>query len=167
MTPSEVLWYPTSHTKKGGERNGAVPSHEFSGEVAEAGEGVKAFAVGQEIYGMNDWFAGGALAEYCVTRADWITPKPQRLSHVEAASVPIGALTAWQGLFDRGETPCGRAPPGAGRAAGAVGVFAIQFAHSRGVDVTAANAEFVNGLGANRVLDYTFEEEVRRYGRGI
>ena len=46
---------------------------------------------------MNDWFAEGALAEYCVTRPEWIANKPRVLSHEEAASVPISALTAWQG----------------------------------------------------------------------
>jgi NADPH:quinone reductase-like Zn-dependent oxidoreductase len=59
VTPSEVEWHPTWHTKDGADRTGAVPCHEFSGEVAESGEA---------IYGMNDWFADGALAEYCVTR---------------------------------------------------------------------------------------------------
>jgi len=167
VTPTELQWYPTSQTAAGGERKGAVPSHEFSGDIAEVGEGVDRFTIGQQIYGMNDWFADGALAEYCVTRADSIAPKPQRLSHAEAASVPIGALTAWQGLFDRAKLQRGERVLVQG-GAGAVGVFAIQLAHSRGADVTATasahNVEFVKGLGAARVLDYKavkFEDEVR------
>jgi NADPH:quinone reductase-like Zn-dependent oxidoreductase len=167
VTPTELVWYPTSHLKTGEPRTGAVPCHEFSGEIARIGEGVAGLSAGQEIYGMNDWFADGALAEYCVTRPEWIAPKPLRLTHVEAASVPIGALTAWQGLFDRAKIQPGEHVLVHG-GAGAVGIFAIQLARSRGALVTttvsAHNIEFVKRLGANQVIDYKaarFEEEVR------
>ena len=50
---------------------------------------------------MNDWFADGATADYCLSAATSVAVKPSRLSHLEAASVPIGVLTAWQGLFER------------------------------------------------------------------
>ena len=50
---------------------------------------------------MNNWFSDGATAEYCITQPSSIAQKPTGLTHIEAASVPIGALTAWQGLFDR------------------------------------------------------------------
>jgi len=158
VTPTEVIWYPTSHTKNGQPRIGAIPSHEFSGEIAETGE---------EIYGMNDWFADGALAEYCVTQPAWVAPKPRRLSHAEAASVPIGALTAWQGLFDRAKLQPGERVLIHG-GAGAVGIFAIQLARSRGAHVittvSARNIEFVIGLGANEAIDYKtvpFEAKTR------
>lgn len=167
VTPTELVWYPTSHTKNGDRRTGAVLSHEFSGEIAEIGAGVAGLAIGQEVYGMNDWFADGALAEYCVTGPDWIAPKPGRLGHAEAASVPIGALTARQGLFDRAKLQSGESVLVHG-GAGAVGVFAIQLARWRGAHVTttvsAHNAEFVKGLGAGRVIDYKatpFEEQLR------
>src|ERR1700712_5291520 len=101
ITPTELLWYPTLHTKSGDKRNQAVPGHEFSGVIAALGEGVADLEIGQEIYGMNEWFADGALAEYCITQPASIAPKPRSLTHVQAASVPIGALTAWQGLIDR------------------------------------------------------------------
>ena len=127
VTPTELLWYPTSHTKNGDQRNGAVPSHEFSGEIAEIGARVAGISIGQEVYGMNDWFADGALAEYCITQPDWIAPKPRHLSHAEAASVPIGALTAWQGLFDRAKLQPGERVLVHG-GAGAVGVFVLQLA---------------------------------------
>jgi NADPH:quinone reductase-like Zn-dependent oxidoreductase len=158
ITPTEVLWSPTWRTKNGENRTGAVLSHEFSGEIAETGE---------EIYGMNDWFADGALAEYCVTQPAWIAPKPRHLSHAEAASVPIGALTAWQGLFDRAKLqPRERVLIHGG--AGGVGIFAIQLAHSHGAHVittvSARNSEFVTELGANEVIDYKaapFENKAR------
>jgi NADPH:quinone reductase-like Zn-dependent oxidoreductase len=87
-------------TQDGGKRSGAILGHEFSGIIAAHGEGVVA-KVGQAVYGMNDWFADGAIAEYCTTQPSSVAPKPVRLTHKEAATVPIGALTAWQGLFDR------------------------------------------------------------------
>ncbi len=52
---------------------------------------------------MSDWFADGATAEFCVTQPQSIAPKPATLTYEEAASVPIGALTAWQGLLDAGK----------------------------------------------------------------
>jgi NADPH:quinone reductase-like Zn-dependent oxidoreductase len=117
-----------------------VPSHEFSGEIAEIGEGVTRLSTGQQVYGMNDWFEDGALAEYCITRPDWIAPKPSRLTHAEFASVPIGALTAWQGLFDRAKFLPGERVLIQG-GAGAVGLFAVQFARSRGAYVIATASE--------------------------
>src|SRR5262245_55929325 len=102
ITPTELLWYPTTHQKSGEPRRRAVPGHEFSGTIAALGKGVgTSFEIGQEVFGMNDWFAEGATAEYCCTVPSAVVPKPHRLSHAEAASVPIGALTAWQGLFRR------------------------------------------------------------------
>ena len=167
VTPTEVLWYPTSHTKSGDPRAGAVPSHEFSGVIAAAGAGAVGFGNGDEIYGMNDWFGQGALAGYCVTQPQWIAPKPRRLSHAEAASVPIGALTAWQGLFSRAKLQPGERVLVQG-GAGAVGVFAVQLARHRGArvvaTVSARNIEFVKSLGAGQAIDYTagpFEAEVR------
>src|SRR5262245_58964405 len=97
VTPSELIWYPTSNTKTGEPRERAVPGHEFSGVVVETGDGVAGVAAGDEVYGMNDWFDDGATAEYCVTVPSSIAPKPSRLGHEEAAAAPIGALTAWQG----------------------------------------------------------------------
>src|ERR1700761_5029411 len=101
VTPTELSWYPTTHTQSGDQRRGAIPGHEFSGVVTALGDGVTGLALGDEVYGMNDWFADGATAEYCLTRPDWIAPKPAGMTHIEAASLPISALTAWQGLFDR------------------------------------------------------------------
>ena len=71
LTPTELLWYPTTHTKSGEKRTGAIPGHELSGVVAALGEGVTGTSVGDEIFGMNDWFAEGATADYCLTRPEW------------------------------------------------------------------------------------------------
>src|SRR5271169_5495674 len=101
VTPTELLWYPTTQKKDGTPRKGAVPGHEFSGVVAELGKNINGFEVGQEIYGFNDWFADGATAEFCLTTPQSIAGKPATLTHEAAATVPIGALTAWQGLLER------------------------------------------------------------------
>jgi len=170
VTPTELLWYPTTHTKQGGARTRAVPGHEFSGIIAAVGKGADGFNVGDEIYGMSDWFADGATAEFCLTQPQNIALKPKSLTHELAATVPIGALTAWQGLFDRAKMQSGERVLIHG-AAGAVGLFVVQLAHLRGAYViataSARDAEFVKQLGADEVIDYEtsrFEDQVENVG---
>ena len=155
---TELGWYPTTHTKTGGKRSHAVPGHEFSGVIADLGAGAEGFEIGQEVYGMNDWYADGATAEYCITQPSYIAPKPAALTHVQAASVPISAMTAWQGLYDRAKLQAGESVLVQG-GAGGVGMFAIQLARLRGARVlataSAANLDFVsswepNGLSITR-----------------
>jgi NADPH:quinone reductase-like Zn-dependent oxidoreductase len=167
VTPTELQWYPTTHTKEGSIRSGAVPGHEFSGTVEAVGEGLADFTVGDEIFGLNDWFADGAAADFCITTPAMVARKPAKLSHIEAATVPIGALTAWQGLVDKGQLQSRQRVLIHG-GAGAVGLFAVQVARQRGAYVIATASTrtlgFVRDLGANEVLDYAacrFEEKVR------
>jgi NADPH:quinone reductase-like Zn-dependent oxidoreductase len=167
VTPTELQWFPTTHRRTGETRTGAVPSHEFSGIVAAVGEEVADVEIGQMVYGMNDWFAEGALADYCIAQPSSIAPKPASLTHIEAASVPIGALTAWQGLFDRAKLQAGERVLVHG-GAGAVGLFAVQLARHHGAHVvstaSAHNLEFVLHLGAEQVIDHRamrFEEHIR------
>jgi NADPH:quinone reductase-like Zn-dependent oxidoreductase len=167
VTPTELGWYPTSHTQSGGTRTGAILGHEFSGVVELVGEGGDMGQVGRAVFGMNDWYADGATAEYCVAPATGVAEKLARLSFAEAATVPIGALTAWQGLLDRAKLEAGERVLIHG-GAGAVGVFAIQLARGAGAHVitTASlrNFELLKDLGANEVIDYRsrpFEESAR------
>lgn len=157
LTPTETEWYPSRHLKNGETRVRPIPGHEFSGVVSAVGSDVTSVAVGDEIFGMNDWFADGAMAEYCVTLPCSIAPKPFGLSHVDAAAVPIGALTAWQGLFERLNLLESDRILIQG-AAGAVGTFAVQLAHRTGAYVVATaapqNFELVRDLGADEVIDY-------------
>ncbi len=149
-------------------RRRAVPGHEFSGVVAAVGEDAKGFDVGEEVYGMNDWFADGATAEYCITQPGSIAPKPAKLTHVEAASVPLAALTAWQGLFDRAKLrrasacSCTAAP-----APWACSRFNLRRSHGAQVITTASaqNFAFVKQLGAEQVIDYQ-RGAFRRIHRG-
>jgi NADPH:quinone reductase-like Zn-dependent oxidoreductase len=168
VTPTELLWVPTWTTRDGGPRPlPVIPGHEFSGEVAALGEGVTAIGVGETVYGMNDWLADGAQAEYTLARPADIARKPASVDHTHAAVTPISALTAWQGLFERARLAAGHHVLIHG-AAGGVGLFAVQFAHRRGARVTATaaagNLDFVRGLGADDVIDYRaerFEGRVR------
>lgn len=157
LTPTELSWYPTLHTKSGALREDAVPGHEFSGIVAAVGEGVGSLAVGREVYGMNDWYSNGAMADYCVAPFFAVAEKPRSLTHAEAASVPIAALTAWQALFDHADLRPGERVLIHG-GAGAVGVFAIQLANLRGAHVSTTvssrNRNLVMNLGARQVIDY-------------
>lgn len=157
VTPSEIHWYPTTHRIDGSHRVGAIPGHEFSGIVEALGEDVVDIEIGDEVFGMNDWFAEGSTAEYCTTAATSVVTKPANLSHAEAASIPIGALTAWQGLFDRAKLACGETVLIHG-GSGAVGVYAIQFAKRAGANVVVTaserDREFLQHLGAAEVIDY-------------
>jgi NADPH:quinone reductase-like Zn-dependent oxidoreductase len=158
VTPTELLWYPTTHTKEGAARRSAVPGHEFSGVVAARGANVHTFDVGDSVYGMNDWFAAGATAEYCVTLPQNIAKKPATLSYEAAAVVPIASLTAWQGLVERAKLQPGERVLVQG-GAGAVGLFAVQLAHLQGAYVIAVvsgkDVDFVKRLGADEVIDYS------------
>jgi NADPH:quinone reductase-like Zn-dependent oxidoreductase len=157
VTPTELHWDPTSHTKDGAPRLGAIPGHEFSGVIAALGRDTRGFQTGQEIYGMNDWFADGAVAEFCVTQPESIELKPATLTHEAAATVPIGALTAWQGLLERAKIQRGERVLVHG-AAGSVGIFAVQLASLHGAHVigtaSAHNLKLVAELGAEEVIDY-------------
>jgi NADPH:quinone reductase-like Zn-dependent oxidoreductase len=157
VTVTELVWYPTTHTKAGTPRENAIPGHEFSGIIAALGEDVTGLTIGQPVYGMNDWFAEGATADFCLTLPSSIAPKPATLTHAEAATIPIGALTAWQGLFDRANLqPNDRVLIHGG--AGAVGLFAVQLAHRHGAHVIATAStqtlSLVKQLGADQVIDY-------------
>jgi len=167
VIPTELLWSPTTHTKEGAARTGVVPGHEFSGVVSAEGANVHTFEIGDEVYGMNDWYAEGATAEFCVTLPQNIAKKPATLSHEAAATVPIAALTAWQGLFVRAKIRPGERVLVHG-GAGAVGLFVVQLAHLHGASVIATvsgpDADFVKQLGADQVIDYKvtrFEDRVQ------
>jgi NADPH:quinone reductase-like Zn-dependent oxidoreductase len=168
VTPTELDWYPTTHAKDGTPRKRAVPGHEFSGVIAAIGKNTKGFEVGHAIYGMSDWFVDGATAEFCVTQPQSIALKPVKLTHETAATVPIGALTAWQGLFERAKLQPGERVLVHG-GAGAVGLFAVQLAHLHGAHVIATasqkNLQPVAELGADEVVDYKASRFEDRSGK--
>jgi NADPH:quinone reductase-like Zn-dependent oxidoreductase len=168
VIPTELGWAPTRTARDGTPRHlPLVPGHEFSGVVAACGPGVADFRVGDAVFGTNDWYADGALAEYCVARAADLATKPRSIDHVHAAAVPISALTAWEGVLDRGGVGPGQRVLVHG-SAGAVGTFAVQLAAWRDAHViatcSAENAALVRELGADEIVDYAttrFEDVVR------
>ena len=117
-----------------------------------------AWRVGDAVYALADFERDGVAADYAVVAAGLLAPKPQALSHVESAAVPLAALSAWQGLFDHGKLNAGERVLIHG-AAGGVGSFAVQLARQRGAHVigtaSAAGVETVRELGADEVVDNT------------
>jgi NADPH:quinone reductase-like Zn-dependent oxidoreductase len=144
----------------------ATPSYEFSGVVVAVAPDVGDRAVGEAVYALGDFDRDGAAADYTVTSASFLAPKPRTLGHPESAAIPLAGLSAWQGLFDHGELAEGQRVLIHG-AAGGVGGFAVQLARWRGARVIAtassANLDAARALGADEVIDDTktpFEEVV-------
>lgn len=141
------------------------PGRNIAGIVEAVGTDVTAFAPGDEVYGT----AVAAFAEYAATRPDRIAPKPTGLTFEEAATVPVSALTALQAIRGKGDVQEGQQVLITG-AAGGVGTFAVQLAHTFGARVTAvastSKLDAVRALGADDVIDYTREDFLagpRRY----
>ena len=134
---------------------------DYSGTVEAVGRNVTQFKPGDDVFGGRT----GALAEYVSARADRaVVLKPDNLTFEQAASVPIAAITALQGLRDKGKIQPGQKVLING-ASGGVGTFAVQIAKTFGADVTGVcstrNVEMVRSLGADQVIDYTREDYTR------
>ena len=130
-----------------------TPGLEGAGIVEAVGENVTAFQPGQSVFG----FVTGGYAEYAVAAASELQPKPAHLTFEEAASVPMGALVAWQAVIEAANVQAGQRVLVQG-AAGGVGLYAVQLALWKGARVigtsSARNLEFVRSLGAAEALDY-------------
>jgi NADPH:quinone reductase-like Zn-dependent oxidoreductase len=140
-----------------------VPGADLAGVVEKVGSGVTSFQPGQQVFGRS---SQGSYTEYGIAPANTLALKPKSLSFDEAATIPVGATTAWQGLFDHGNLQSGQRVLILG-GAGGVGLFAVQFAHWKGAHVISTastrNVDFVRSLGAETVIDYTkahVEDEV-------
>jgi NADPH:quinone reductase-like Zn-dependent oxidoreductase len=131
---------------------------DFAGKVEAVGEKVTQFQPGDEVFGGRT----GAFAEYvCVRESRAVVPKPANVTFEEAAAVAVAALTALQGLRDKGQFQPGQKVLING-ASGGVGTFAVQIAKAFEADVTGVcstrNVELVRSLGADQVVDYTKED---------
>src|SRR4051794_23361997 len=140
---------------------------DLSGEVAALGSGISDMAVGDQVFGVTNTQFLGAYAEYAVASAAMLAKKPSSLSYVEAASVPVIAVTAWQGLFDQAHVEAGQTVVIHG-AAGNVGAYAVQLARRARLRSIATagtkDVDYVRALGADKVVDYhtqRFEDEVK------
>ncbi len=156
FTPTEMAWPSTWVDRAGKDRRPVIPAHEVSGIVTGLGYGTTGFAIGDAVYGLTDWYRDGAAAEYVAVEARNLAPKPARLSHREAAAIPMAGLTAVQALFDHGRLAAGQTVLILG-AGGGVGTFAVQLAHSAKARVVASARgwarEIVLGLGADLFID--------------
>jgi NADPH:quinone reductase-like Zn-dependent oxidoreductase len=164
---NELKWDVTYQTKAGSPRVLPIPGRDLSGVVEEVGPGVTAPVKGSEVYAMLDYGCDGAEAEFTIALPNELAPKPGTLDYVQAAAVPLSALTAWQALFEHANLAAGQTVLIQG-AAGGVGVFAVQLARWAGAHViataSARNRDFLRELGVNEVIDYTttrFEEVVQ------
>ena len=142
-----------------------VPGLDVAGRVEAVGKDATQFQPGDEVFGI----CSGSFAEYAGAREEQVAPKPANLTFEQAAAVPVSAVTALQGLRDKGKVQPGQKVLIIG-AAGGVGTFAVQLAKAFGAEVTGVcsttKADLVRSIGADDVIDYTrddFADGVRRY----
>lgn len=138
---------------------------DLAGRVESAGGNVKQFQAGDEVFGA----APGSFAEFACARQDLLVLKPPSITFEEAAALPVAAITALQGLRDKGHIQIGQEVLIEG-ASGGVGTFAVQIAKSFGAEVTAVAStkklDDARSLGADHVIDYTrenFTKSGKRY----
>jgi NADPH:quinone reductase-like Zn-dependent oxidoreductase len=141
---------------------------DMAGRVETIGSSVKLFKPGDEVFGYLPSSTGrGTFAEYVCAEENAIAPKPANLSFEQAAAVPLAAITALQGLRDKGNVQPGQKVLIQG-ASGGVGTFAVQIAKALGAEVTGVcstrNLDMVRSLGADHVIDYR-KEDFTRNGR--
>ena len=146
------------------------PGVDVAGQVEAVGRNVTQFKAADEVFGT----CRGAFAEYATSQSvpgmkSVLVRKPANVTFEQAASAPVAALTALQGLRDKGRIQHGQRVLING-AAGGVGTFAVQLARSFGANVTGVcstrNADTVRSIGADRVIDYTkenFTQSGQRY----
>jgi NADPH:quinone reductase-like Zn-dependent oxidoreductase len=134
-----------------------TPGFDVSGVVESVGAGVSKFKPDDAVFAMLDLRRGGAYAEYAIVKESEAAMKPTKSTHVEAAAIPLVALTAWQALFDTAKLEKGQTVLIHG-GAGGVGSIAVQLAKAKGAKVIATsskdNLEFLKQIGADEAIDY-------------
>jgi NADPH:quinone reductase-like Zn-dependent oxidoreductase len=146
-----------------------VLGHDVAGVVVKVGANVRRFKVGDEVYARPADYRVGAFAEFIAIHENDVALKPNNVSMEEAASIPLVGLTAWQALVEKAQLQKGQ-KVFIQAGSGGVGTFAIQLAKHLGATVattaSAANADWLKGLGADVVVDYKsqdFETMLRDY----
>ena len=165
VNPADPLIVSGRYAKEFGTHLPLVPGYDLAGIVAKTGSKVTKLKVGDAVYAYLLW--GGGWAEFCLTNEGEAALKPKSLTYIEAAAVPLAALTAWQALVDAARVGPGQTVLIQG-GSGGVGSFAIQIAKARGARVLAtastANQDLLKQLGADGAIDYTktkFEDVAR------
>jgi NADPH:quinone reductase-like Zn-dependent oxidoreductase len=133
----------------------AIPSYELSGVVVDVAPDVTEVVAEDAVYALTPFDRDGAAAEYVAVPAEILGRKPNALSDVESAAIPLAGLSAWQGLFDHGGLEAGERVLILG-AAGGVGQLATQLAHERGAYVIGTASD----LGIQRVRELGADEAI-------
>jgi NADPH:quinone reductase-like Zn-dependent oxidoreductase len=156
VNPADPLTLSGKYAKEFGTHLPLIPGYDIAGVVEKTGANLTKLKIGDAVYGYPTF--GGGWAEY-VTVQEWeVAAKPASLNFVEAAAVPMGALTAWQALVDVAKLQPGQTILIHG-GSGGVGSFAVQIAKALGARVIAtastANQHLLKQLGADEAVDYT------------
>ncbi len=142
-----------------------IPGGDIAGRIESVGKNIRQFKPGDEVYGDLSGCGWGSYAEYVCVPEQVLSRKPPNLSFEEAAAVPMAAVTALQGLRDKGEIAPGQSVLIYG-ASGGVGTFAVQIAKALKAEVTAVcstrNMELMRSIGADHVIDYNNEDFIGR-----
>jgi NADPH:quinone reductase-like Zn-dependent oxidoreductase len=156
VNPVDALIRSGKYAKFFGTTLPLIPGYDIAGIVEKTGAKITKLKVGDSIYAYVLW--GGGYAEYAVATEGEATAKPKSLNYIEAAAVPLAALTAWQALIDTAKLSAGQTVLIHG-GSGGVGSMAIQIAKARGAKVIAtastANQELLKQLSADVTVDYT------------
>ena len=156
VNPVDALIRSGKYAKFFGTTLPLIPGYDIAGVVEKTGAKVTKLKVGDPIYAYVMW--GGGYAEYAVATEGEAAAKPKSITFVEAASVPLAALTAWQALIDTAKLSAGQTVLIHG-GSGGVGSFAIQIAKAHGAKVIATastpNQDLLKQLGADVAIDYT------------
>ncbi|MFN2541184.1 MAG: NADP-dependent oxidoreductase, partial [Chthoniobacterales bacterium] len=156
VNPADPLILGGKYAKEFGTHVPLILGYDMAGVVVKTGAKVTKLKAGDAVYAYLLW--GGGWAEYCLTNEAEAAIKPNSLTFVEAAAVPLTGLTAWQALVDIGKIDKGQTVLIHG-GSGGVGSFAIQIAKARGARVIAtastANQDLLKQLGADVAIDYT------------
>src|SRR5438552_14145605 len=165
VNPADPLTLSGKYAREFGTHLPLIPGYEIAGVVEKTGANVTKLKVGDAVYGYPTF--GGGWADYVSVKEWEVARKPKSLNFVEAAVVPMGALTAWQALVDIAKLQPGQTILIHG-GSGGVGSFAIQIAKALGARVIAtastANQDLLKRLGADVAVDYTkqkFEDIVK------
>ena len=165
VNPSDPLTLSGKYAREFGTHLPLIPGYDIAGIVEKTGANITKLKIGEAVYGYPTF--GGGWADYVTVKEYEVAAKPKSLNFVEAAAVPMGALTAWQALVDTAHLHPGQTILIHG-GSGGVGSFAVQIAKARGARVIAtastANQDLLKQLGADAAIDYTktrFEDVVK------
>lgn len=156
ITGDELSWPSTWVDRAGAKRTPSIPGHELAGVVTALGYGTTGLSVGQRVFGLQDWYRNGSLAEYVAIEARNLAPLPDDINFNDGNALVMPGLTAWQGLFQHGQLKAGQRVLVHG-AAGIVGSMAVQLAREVGAYVIgtgrAAHGETALDFGVNEFVN--------------